>query len=167
MKPLFIDMEASGLGRGSYPIEAGIALADGQSRCAIIYPEPEWQHWDAQAELLHGISRQTLNEYGKAPAVVAAMLNQHLAGQVVYTDAWGNDSSWVALLFDAANMSQQFRMESLRSILTDEQAEIWHSTKDKVIEKCGFQRHRASNDALILQYTFCETALILGHKLAC
>ena len=165
-KPLIIDVEASGLGRGSYPIEVGFALANGESHCAIIHPEAEWQYWDRHAEALHGISRQVLREHGKPIVEVAVMLNEYLAGKTVYTDAWGNDSSWIALLFDAAGLTQQFRLDSLRSLLTEEQTEIWHGTKDIVIQKLGFHRHRASNDALVLQHTYCETARLLGLKIA-
>ena len=48
--PLIIDVEASGFGGASYPIEIGVALDDGHKYCALILPEPEWTHWDAAAE---------------------------------------------------------------------------------------------------------------------
>ena len=158
MRPIILDVEASGLGRGSYPIEVGVANTEGQVNCSIIRREPQWKHWDPRAEILHGISREILLEHGKAPAMVATMLNEQLAGQIVYTDAWGNDSSWIALLFDAAELPQQFRLESLRSLLSDGQVDIWHKTKEKVTAELGYTRHRASHDALILQQTFCQTA---------
>ncbi|WP_101757628.1 hypothetical protein [Oceanicoccus sp. KOV_DT_Chl] len=167
MKPIILDVEASGLGRGSYPVEAGFVLADGKSHCAIIRRESEWEYWDPQAERLHGISRQTLDHYGKTPMEVAAMLNHYLAGQTVYSDAWGNDSSWIALLFDVAELPQRFKLESLRSLLSDSQLEIWHDTKAKVVKELGFRRHRASHDALILQHTFYQTARCVERKRAC
>ncbi len=162
MRPIVIDVEASGLGRGSYPIEVGVASAEGKGSCNIIRRETEWQHWDPRAEILHGISRETLAEHGKAPAVVASMLNEQLAGQIVYSDAWGNDSSWIALLFDVAELPQRFKLESLRSLLSDGQVDIWHATKERVTEELGYTRHRASHDALILQHTFCQTAELAG-----
>ncbi|WP_206045382.1 hypothetical protein [Oceanicoccus sagamiensis] len=164
MRPIVIDVEASGLGRGSYPIEVGVANAEGQGSCNIIRREDAWQHWDPRAEMLHGISRETLSKHGKAPEFVASMLNDQLAGQIVYSDAWGNDSSWIALLFDAAELPQRFRLESLRSLLSDAQVDIWHATKDKVTEELGYTRHRASHDALILQQTFCQTAELVGRQ---
>ena len=162
MRPIIIDVEASGFGRGSYPIEVGVANAQGEGSCNIIRREKEWQHWDPRAELLHGISRETLAQHGKEPAVIAALLNEQLAGQLVYSDAWGNDSSWVALLFDAAELPQRFRLESLRSLLSDGQVDIWHETKERVTVELGYTRHRASHDALILQHTFCQTAELTG-----
>ena len=50
--PTVLDIEASGFGRGSYPIEIGYCLPNGDTFCTLIKPEPEWQHWDAEAEKL-------------------------------------------------------------------------------------------------------------------
>ena len=157
MRPIIIDVEASGFGRGSYPIEIGVALQDGSSHCTLIKREAEWVHWDASAESLHGISQASLSQAGKSIVEVATLLNQWLEGQTVYSDAWGNDSSWIALLFDCAEMSQHFRLESLSGLLSESQQSVWHQTKDKVTAELGFCRHRASNDALILQQTYCQT----------
>ena len=44
--PLIIDVEASGFGSKSYPIEIGVALNDGQRFCTLILPAPNWTHWD-------------------------------------------------------------------------------------------------------------------------
>ena len=157
-RPLVIDIEASGFGRGSYPIEVGVALGGGETKCIIIRPEPEWQHWDPQAELLHGLSREILIRHGCSPRDVATRLNELLGGELVYSDAWGNDSSWLGLLFDCAQISQRFKLEPLRSILTESQMGLWHQTKDHITDGARGRRHRASNDALILQKTFCRTA---------
>lgn len=58
--PTVVDVEASGFGRASYPIEVGFVLPNGHSFCSLIYPEPEWTHWDPQAETIHHISRELL-----------------------------------------------------------------------------------------------------------
>lgn len=154
MRPLFIDIEASGFGRGSYPIEVGVALANGATACMIIKPEQHWRHWDDDAQRLHGISRETLQAFGQPAIEVARFLNQMIGSQVAYSDAWGNDSCWLALLFEAAGIAQQFKLDSLRGLLTEQQAARWHFIKDQVISSRAFTRHRASNDALILQYTY-------------
>ncbi len=164
MGPLVIDVEASGLGRGSYPIEVGIVKPNGETFCTIIRPPPEWQHWDAAAEALHGIERQVLLEHGCEPLEVARALNQRLAGEVVYSDAWGNDSSWLALLYDTAGISQHFRLQSLRSIMTEAQTACWHEVKQQVVREYGYRRHRASHDAQILQETFLRTAMLTGGE---
>jgi hypothetical protein len=156
-RPIVIDVEASGFGRGSYPIEVGVALASKQTHCILVRPAQDWQHWDDGAEALHGITRDALSQYGHEPERVAAQLNEWLTGETVYSDAWGNDSSWISLLFDAVGISQQFKLESLRTLLSEQQVENWHEAKDRIYQKYSFERHRASNDALILQETFCQT----------
>ena len=74
--PAFIDVEASGLGRGSYPIEIGISLASGDRHCWLIRPPAHWTHWDPGAEAVHHISRARLIERGRPAEEVAAELNE-------------------------------------------------------------------------------------------
>jgi len=152
--PNIIDLEASGFGRQSYPIEVGYILGNGDSFCSLIKPADSWNRWDESAEDVHGISRETLFEAGKPTLEIARIMNKQLSGNTIYSDAWGNDSSWLGLLFDEANMPMQFRMDSIRSLLTEEQAANWHQAKEKVIETIPMKRHRASSDAAILQKTF-------------
>lgn len=160
MEPVVIDVEASGFGSGSYPIEVGVAMPDGKVRCMIIRPEPHWDHWDEEAEALHGISREILLKYGSPVRQVAEQLNKWLAGQTVYSDAWGNDSSWLAQLFDAAGISQHFKLESLRVLLSEHQLSLWQDTRDQLLSENDNPRHRASFDARVIQQTFEKTAKI-------
>ncbi len=149
----FIDVEASGFGAGSYPIEVGLAMTGGQMHCTLIRPEDEWLHWNKEAESLHGISRDILLVNGKSALKVAMLLNEWLDGATVYTDAWGNDSCWLALLYEAANIQQRFKVDSVASLISQEQMAKWHPTKNHIIQEMNLQRHRASTDALILQTT--------------
>jgi hypothetical protein len=159
MVPLpFIDIEASGFGSRSYPIEVGCVLADGSSYCTLIRPEPDWVHWDDSAEQVHGIRRELLFEHGRQTAEVAATLNQHLMGQVVYTDSWYHDFMWVSRLFDAAEMVPRFTLQDLRAVLDQSEADRWEGAKRDVVEELKLSRHRASNDARILQSTLLRVA---------
>lgn len=151
--PAVLDIEASGLGRRSYPIEVGLVLPDGQSFCTLVRPESDWTHWDPQAEQMHGIARDLLQARGRPASEVALALNERLAGQVVYSDGWANDYSWIGLLFDAADMQPRFKLENLRSLLSEDEAERWHVVKDQVCTECAITRHRASADARLLQLT--------------
>ncbi|MDB5851379.1 MAG: hypothetical protein JWP29_5131, partial [Rhodoferax sp.] len=63
--PTVLDVEASGFGRHSYPIEVGYVLPDGKTYCTLIRPEPTWTHWDPEAEHLHHISRETVLAMGR------------------------------------------------------------------------------------------------------
>lgn len=44
VQPLIIDLEASGFGRDSYPIEVGVALDYDRKFCSLIRPQPQWAH---------------------------------------------------------------------------------------------------------------------------
>ncbi|MBK7049745.1 MAG: hypothetical protein KBF98_08715 [Rhodoferax sp.] len=151
--PTVVDVEASGFGRASYPIEVGFVLPNGHSFCSLIYPEPEWTHWDPQAETIHHISRELLLKKGHPACEVAHLLNSQLRGQTVYTDGWANDYSWLGRLFDVADLSPAFKLENLRVLLKEDEAERWHAVKSEVAHERGPQRHRASADARLLQLT--------------
>ena len=151
--PIVIDIEASGFGRDSYPIEIGYVLPDGGGYCTLIRPEASWTHWDLEAQRLHCISRATAVQHGRAPIDIARHLNDALFGQTVYSDGWANDYSWLGTLFDAADLSPSFHIENLRALLSETEAENWHAIKAQVSRELNLRRHRASSDARLLQMT--------------
>lgn len=157
--PPIIDIEASGFGSLSYPIEVGAILADGSRYCQLIKPAPEWRHWDDSAQALHGISRESLALYGKSVDNVAANLNRFLAGQTVFSDAWVVDFPWLRTLFAAARCEMKFTVSPLEGILSEPQMACWAEVKRNVITALGQKRHRASADAEIIQMTFRKTRL--------
>lgn len=162
MLPFIIDVEASGFGAGSYPIEIGVAMPDRSTHCFLVKPEADWVHWSEQAAQVHGIKRESLFTVGKPVAEIACCLNELLGSEVIYTDAWGADSSWLGKLYDAAGTYPSFRLETLRKIIAEPQVELWAATKDKVILELGLKRHRASADAIILQQTFERSQAMLN-----
>ena len=157
--PTLIDIEASGFGKGSYPIEVGFILPDGASFCTLIRPEPDWLHWDEGAEKIHGVDRSILQIHGKPVGEVCRELNQRLHGQSVYSDGWAQDYSWLGRLFDAADSFPAFHLKDLRELLGTCEQGLWHATRDDVENRLQVRRHRASTDARILQETLRETRL--------
>lgn len=151
--PAILDIEASGFGLGSYPIEVGVILSDGRSWCSLVKPESGWEHWDPNAAAVHHITREQLAQHGRSVHEVAVALNDRLRGLVVYSDAWAHDYTWLNKLYDAAGMVPNFRLENLRALLTDAQADRWHAMKLTVAERAALTRHRASSDARLLQLT--------------
>ena len=149
--PCVLDVEASGLGRHSYPLEVGFVLPDGAASCTLVRPQPDWTHWDAGAERLHGITREQALLHGRSVQAVATLLNQRLGGMVVYSDGWGHDYAWLAKLFDAAGMRAQFRLEHLRVLLDEAQQSRFDAALAWAREELRAPRHRASNDARALQ----------------
>jgi hypothetical protein len=149
--PCVIDIEASGFGAGSYPIEVGFVLPDGTAYCSLIAPDAAWTHWDGEAERLHGLSRPLLERHGSSPREVALELNRRLDGRTVYCDNWAHDYAWLARLFDAAGAVPAFRLRHLRELMNESAAERFDAAREIVRRNLQLRRHRASSDARVLQ----------------
>jgi hypothetical protein len=156
-KPIIVDVEASGFGGMSYPIEVGIALDDDTKYCSLILPAPGWDHWDSDAEKVHRIARDILEMYGKPIREVAAHLNTLLDGKTLFTDGWVVDKPWLTTLFEVAQMNMRFSVSPLEIILSEKQMERWHDTKARILAGVKEHRHRASFDAWIIQETYKRT----------
>jgi len=156
--PIIMDLEASGFGAESYPIEVGVALANGETACYLIRPDLQWQHWDPAGEGLHGLTREQLLKFGRPVQEVARSLNKLLENQTVFSDAWGYDQSWLSLLFDVADLPQRFRLESLQSLFDEAQFDIWNQALEQVYSEFAYPRHRASNDARVIQLAYSRSA---------
>lgn len=161
--PAMLDIEASGFGRDSYPVEVGFVLPDGRSWCTLIRPRPEWTHWDPAAEKVHRISRATAVAHGRDVADVARQLNERLRGQTLYCDGWAHDFTWLAALFEAAGQTPRFKLDNLRALLSDREAASWAVLKQQVATEMRMPRHRASADAKLLQLTLMRLRGPLGN----
>ncbi len=157
-RPSIVDIEASGFGADSYPIEIGVARDDGALFCRLIKPYPEWTHWDKHAQTLHGISRQHLSAYGENPRTVCQQLNQFLGNRTAYSDGWVVDKPWLTKLYAAANVSMTFQLSALEYLLSEAQMQRWHEVKRAMLDQDQDCRHRASADAQLIQSTFMKTA---------
>lgn len=157
-RPNIIDIEASGFGSYSYPIEVGVVTDDDSKYCSLIMPPSHWNHWDEEAQKVHQIERDNLELHGRSARDVAISLNELLSGKTVYTDGWVVDKPWITALFHEAGMELQFTVSSLEMILSESQMACWHAIKDEVIAESGLERHRASNDAWIIQETWSRTS---------
>jgi hypothetical protein len=156
-EPVIVDVEASGFGGDSYPIEIGVALEQGANFCTLIMPAPWWSHWDDEAEKVHRVSRDLLEFYGKPLVDVARHLNELLAGKTVYSDGWVVDKPWMDRLYFSARLPMAFEFSALEMILSPEQMAIWHPTKQAVLADLQIRQHRASSDAVIIQETYKRT----------
>lgn len=103
---LILDLEASGLGRDSWPIEVGIAWVEAgevRSWSSLIRPEPDWDPdaWDPVSEEIHGVPMSALQAAPPAWTVAEELLRR-IAGRPVYSDAPDFDLKWVRRLLDAS-----------------------------------------------------------------
>ncbi len=151
-----LDIEASGFGRSSYPIEVGYALVDGRTHCTLVRPATHWTHWDSSAEQVHHIARDTLLRHGRSALAVAQMLNRDLAGQTVYCDGWAHDYTWLATLFEEAGLSPHFHLESVGRLLDEAHLALLQQAQQQARTLLGLSRHRASADARALQWALAQ-----------
>ena len=163
-RPYIIDLEASGFGPDSYPIEVGIAMEEGERFCCLIHPHPSWTHWCEEAARCHQIPRSNLMLHGKPLQIVAEVLNQLLEGKTVYSDAWSWDKTWLNRLFSKAGIVMEFRVSPLEMLMSEEQVDIWPQVRDQVEAEMKIPRHRASNDAVMIQETFLRSKALINAR---
>ncbi|WP_372399888.1 hypothetical protein ABMY26_34050 [Azospirillum sp. HJ39] len=163
-----VDVEASALGRGSYPIEVGVAWLDGRVMSWLIRPTAEWLErgvWDPAAEALHGISLEQMAAEGRPAAEVAEGGMAALSGQLPHSDAVGADDAWLASLMAVIGHSYPW-LEPLDDLLREVTA---GNDKERAAEveramvKASVRwrrQHRAGDDAARLA----ETVRILAVR---
>jgi len=152
--PSIIDVEASGFGAHSFPIEIGVVREDGARFCKLILPLEDWTHWDEEAEALHGITKANLLQFGSHAIDVCQQLNEFVGNATMHSDGWVVDQPWLTKLYAAARVEMRFRLSPLESLLREFQLLQWDDIKQDVTREFGGSRHRASVDAMIVQQTY-------------
>lgn len=100
---LFIDFEASGLNKNSWPIELGMGWRNESGAWTIesrlIRPHDTWSmdFWEPEAEAVHGISRAELDDAPTA-AEVAQWYLEMATDRTVISDFPDYDGRWADLL---------------------------------------------------------------------
>lgn len=153
-EPCIGDIEASGLGDRSYPIEVAWSSPDGVVHSWFVKPEHLWVYWDYEAEELHHIAYADLKQYGKPAREIAQMMNADLNGQVLYFDGGAFDRFWLDKLYEAADLKPSFTVGDFNELM----ASVGCNTADKrlaaeaeTLRHIGDRRHRAWADVEFLQ----------------
>lgn len=114
---IMLDIEASSLGFGSFPIEVGYASSNGHQNSYLISPISEWLKsgdWDEYAQTnIHKLSKEELIAQGKEVSEVAKELNSALLGKLVFCNDLAYDSVWITSLFEAANVGVGFYLADI------------------------------------------------------
>ncbi len=115
-----LDFEASALQVGSFPIEVGVAIGNGEkiihTFTTLIQPRPDWlDHgvWSADAAAVHGIKAAHLVR-GMSADDVCTALDRLLYGAAVYVDGGYFDAYWLFRLY--AGASPKFRLHDLDAV---------------------------------------------------
>ena len=164
-----IDLEASGLGYGTYPIEVGVALIRRLDQpvltwSMLIKPTADWLKfglWSSQSAAVHGILISELQESGRAATDVADWLNATFATKtIVASDAPRHDQDWLDTLFRAADREQLFTLRHLEVLTSgfssDDLRQLAYLLKRSPVP------HRAGPDASRLATLLIEARL--GYK---
>ncbi|SDB21653.1 3'-5' exonuclease family protein [Belnapia rosea] len=101
---IFLDFEASSLGKGGFPIEVGWAAEDNTEESHLIRPAPGWEEWSAEAEGIHGITRDQLLREGTPHDAVAQRMMETLTGHELFASAPSWDGQWLSKLLRAAGL---------------------------------------------------------------
>lgn len=123
---VFLDFEATSLGRHGTPIEVGWVFEDGTGEAHLIRPAEGWTDWEGEAEDIHRISRATLASAGEPIGDVAARMVEALGGHELFVSAPSWDGKWLSALLSAAGYS----LDSLR--LRDSEA-AWRETATGIL----------------------------------
>lgn len=156
MPLVFIDIEASALEQGSYPIEIGWAPGPGGEFDAIlIAPAEEWKRggvWSDLSEEIHGIRREHLDATGITPFQAIERIEQAFQGCLLVSDAVAWDNYWLYRLYESEGRHCSLRLRAFDCIIRaigaehgidpiriTEQLEAWSRSEDQI--------HRAGPDA--------------------
>ncbi|MEM8935920.1 MAG: hypothetical protein AAGC77_05890 [Pseudomonadota bacterium] len=156
MEPIaFLDLEASGLGAWSWPIEVGWCFLDGEPETHLLRPAPQWSmgSWDQNAQALHKITIEDLQQRGESLESVCKRLNAVLQNARVYSDAPDWDGFWLYRLFEAGGVRQQFEVEDFGGFFTG----IARRDIEGLIrtaQDVAPHTHRAGDDALHMREIF-------------
>lgn len=115
----FLDFEASGLDRESWPIEAGVATSWGKRDAFFIQRHESWSMglWCRNAALIHGISPADLEEFGIDWGEAIERLERAVEEAPVYSDAAQFDQRWLELLCEAAGREPPFEIRDWEETL--------------------------------------------------
>ncbi len=158
---VFLDFEASSLGKQSYPVEVAWVFEDGRSRSFLIKPAPDWTDWSSEAEAIHGISRELLEKEGVAVSTIADEMVKTLSGHRLCASAPAWDGKWLSALLRAAGRPRHslrlgksdeaffaLAQIALRGAMSEEEMLL---LVNEVIEQTepAIPAHRALPDALL------------------
>lgn len=151
-----MDIEASGLGPLSYPIEiAWKSGLTGECDSFLINPETgyNWTDWDSTAEEIHHITVDELLADGVSVVEACMRLNNQLEGKTVTSDAFDFDYFWIRRLYESARMNPTFEMQGVDKVLEGGQL-----IQYRLIANAQVRHHRAMDDVddLLVCLAACE-----------
>lgn len=147
-----IDVEASGLDDGTYPIEIAWSFGNLRTKGFLIRPLPGWgeEDWYEESERIHKIPRSRLFKEGVDAVEVARRMNDDLSGMHLLSDAPAWDGYWIGRLFEDTGVEPEFIFGNLCSELgplATRVSELEFDRIERLVKKIFPDTHRAHDDA--------------------
>lgn len=161
---IIIDIEASGLGSQSYPVEIAWASAPHYEVTShLIRPLPGWlaveSAWDRKAEKLHGLSRELLLEEGRCVYEVSEFILASFVGADLYSDSPEFDEHWLNMIIKHKKTS--FSVRDIEDIIPRTIDAATRRKTKLAAFRGSCSRHRAGTDVLsLVNYVKCSNRLI-------
>lgn len=155
---LFLDFEASSLGKHSYPISVAYTLPNtNEVEEHLIKPRADWTDWSYEAQALHGITRERLLADGQEARSVALRMNEALRGQTLLTDALNYDQFWLERLFLDLDFDPEFQLQdfwfALSAVAPDFRLNL-ERIQEQAAGLAGGRRHDAADDVRRLRWVW-------------
>jgi hypothetical protein len=100
-----LDIEASSLHEGGFPIEIAWIDDGGVEATYLIGPEPTWREWSYASECVHRIGYDTVVADGEPAAKVAREIFSDLSqAKAIFTDNPEFDGRWLSMLLATAGL---------------------------------------------------------------
>ena len=169
--PKFLDVEASSLGKKSYPIEIAWSDNFGSIESYLINPYcvSHWDDWSFSSQQIHGISRKQCREEGVSPSFICDRMSESIQlGEAIFADGGAFDTNWINVVFAEGSdlghpefqvlHSDLVMLPHLQKIESDTRKcwRIYEGLKTEARKSVG-GRHRAEVDVeyLIELYRLC------------
>ncbi|MBF0455475.1 MAG: hypothetical protein HQL72_11750 [Magnetococcales bacterium] len=150
---LILDIEASGLYAGSFPIE--IAYADPLKSwvdASLICPDPSWEGhpWDQQIEALTGITREMLASAPPASEVAKKVAEDLSQADLILSDAPVWDLRWLERLLSLNDTPVKLIIKDFQSSLDRFNPLRRYLSTHRCLNIYDKSEHRAGGDVIRL-----------------
>ena len=154
---LCVDIEASSIEEGSFPIEVGWCIDDDSPPVSfLISPDPGWDTtfgWSPISQAMHGITLEDLRRDGIDVVSAAGRIEAAFSHRRVVSDNPEFDDFWLSLIYEAAGISKGWTVghveDAYRSAVRANPVDAKTFVRGHdAVERAYPHPHRAGPDAL-------------------
>lgn len=157
LEVLYVDVEASSIEKGSFPIEVGWCVDDeAPPESFLLTPAACWdaEHgWSSVSQGFHGITLHDLRSNGIDVQAAAARIEAEFGHRMVVSDNPGFDEFWLGMIYEAAGLPKRWEVlhveEAHKACVAAEPISAAAFVRAfEAVERAYPHPHRAGPDAL-------------------